>query len=95
MDAVNKGMSIATATASAMGKVGEKARSVEEIVGKIASASEQQANMIEQINVGVEQISAVVQTNSATAEQSAASAEELSSQATLLKDLISMFTLRD
>ena len=95
MDAVNKGMSIATATASAMGKVGEKARSVEKIVGKIASASEQQANMIEQINVGVEQISAVVQTNSATAEQSAASAEELSSQATLLKDLISMFTLRD
>lgn len=95
MDAVTKGMSIATATASAMGKVGEKARSVEEIVGKIASASEQQANMIAQVNVGVEQISSVVQTNSATAEQSAAASEELSSQAAMLKDLMSMFILRN
>lgn len=95
MDAVNKGMSIATATASAMGKVGEKARSVEEIVGKIAIASEQQANMIEQVNIGVEQISSVVQTNSATAEQSAAASEELSSQAAMLKNLIGMFTLRN
>lgn len=95
MDAVTKGMSIATATASAMNNVGEKARSVEEIVGKIAAASEQQANMIEQINVGVEQISSVVQTNSATAEQSAAASEELSGQASTLKDLIGMFTLRN
>lgn len=94
MEAVTKGMSIATATASAMSNVGEKARSVEEIVGKIASASEQQANMIEQINVGVEQISAVVQTNSATAEQSAAASEELSGQASTLKELIGMFKLR-
>ena len=94
MDAVTKGMSIATATASAMNNVGEKARSVEEIVGKIAVASEQQANMIEQINVGVEQISSVVQTNSATAEQSAAASEELSGQASNLKNLIGMFTLR-
>lgn len=95
MDAVAKGMSIATATAAAMNNVGEKARSVEEIVGKIAVASEQQANMIEQINVGVEQISSVVQTNSATAEQSAAASEELSGQASTLKDLIGMFTLRN
>ncbi|MDE5740940.1 MAG: hypothetical protein K2H90_00660 [Oscillospiraceae bacterium] len=95
MDAVAKGMSIATATAAAMNNVGEKARSVEEIVGKIAIASEQQANMIKQINVGVEQISSVVQTNSATAEQSAAASEELSGQASTLKDLIGMFTLRN
>lgn len=95
MDAVTKGMSIATATAAAMSNVGEKARSVEEIVGKIAVASEQQANMIEQVNVGMEQISAVVQTNSATAEQSAAASEELSGQADTLKDLIGMFVLRN
>lgn len=95
MDAVTKGMSIAAATASAMGSVGEKARSVEEIVGKIAVASEQQANMIEQVNVGVEQISSVVQNNSATAEQSAAASEELSGQAAMLKELMSMFTLRN
>lgn len=95
MDAVTKGMSIATATVSAMNNVSGKARSVEEIVSKIAAASEQQANMIEQVNVGVEQISSVVQTNSATAEQSAAASEELSSQAAMLKDLMGMFILRN
>lgn len=94
IDAVTKGMSIATATAAAMNNVGEKARSVEDIVSKIAVASEQQANMIEQVNVGMEQISSVVQTNSATAEQSAAASEELSGQAALLKELIGMFVLR-
>ncbi|MCM1329687.1 MAG: methyl-accepting chemotaxis protein [Ruminococcus sp.] len=95
IDAVTKGMSIAAATASAMSNVGEKARSVEEIVSKIAVASEQQANMIGQINNGMEQISSVVQTNSATAEQSAAASEELNGQADLLKNLIGMFVLRD
>jgi methyl-accepting chemotaxis protein len=35
-----------------------------------------------------------VQTNSATAEESAAASEELSSQATLLKDMVSKFQLK-
>ena len=93
--AVHNGTEIASETAVAMKHVGERTASVEEIVNKIASASEQQADMIEQVTVGVEQISSVVQNNSATAEESAASAEELSGQATMLKELIAMFKLRD
>lgn len=94
MDAVNKGMSIAEATATAMSNVGKKTASIEGLVGKIADASGQQAEKIEQINVGVDQISTVVQTNSATAEESASASEQLSSQAEMLKKLINMFTLK-
>lgn len=94
MAAVNRGMSIAEATAEAMDNVGKKTVSIEELVGKVAEASGQQAEKIEQINAGVEQISSVVQTNSATAEESAAASEELSGQASTLKSLINMFTLK-
>lgn len=94
MDAVNKGMSIAEATATAMANVGKKTVSIEGLVGKIAEASGHQAEKIEQINVGVDQISSVVQTNSATAEESASASEQLSSQAAMLKGLINMFTLK-
>ena len=41
----------------------------------------------------MEQISAVVQSNSATAEESAAASQELSSQAHLMKNLVSKFTI--
>ncbi len=64
-------------------------------VGKIATAAEGQAGAVEQVSVGVDQISSVVQTNSATAVQSAAASEELSSQAEVLKNLVSKFSLRE
>ena len=44
---------------------------------------------------GFNQISEVVQNNSATAEESAAASEELSSQATLLRNLVARFQLRN
>ncbi|MHC1722372.1 MAG: hypothetical protein AB9836_04100 [Aminipila sp.] len=65
------------------------------LIDKIAIASDQQAQVAAEVNIGVDQISSVVQTNSATAEESAAASEELSSQAQMLKDLISKFKLQD
>ena len=94
IEAVHNGTEIAAETASAMQSAGEKTASVEDIVNRIASASDQQAEMVLQLTSGVEQISGVVQNNSATAEESAASAEELSSQAAALKNLIRSFKLR-
>ncbi len=76
---------------SRMAGVEKRALGVEGVVKEIASASEKQAGMIEQIKTGIEQISSVVQTNSATAEQSAAASEELSGQASILRELISVF----
>ena len=42
----------------------------------------------------IEQITSVVQTNSATAEESAATSQELSTQASVLKQLVKTFHLR-
>ncbi|MDU6249543.1 MAG: chemotaxis protein, partial [Paeniclostridium sordellii] len=65
------------------------------IIQEIADASNEQAQNIDNVNIGVEQISTVVQANSATAEESAASSEELSSQAQMLKELIDQFNLKN
>ena len=62
---------------------------------EIAKAVEEEAEAIAQVTEGIDQISSVVQTNSATSEQSAAASEELSSQASLMKDLLSKFHLRN
>lgn len=91
---VQNGTSIAEKTAKSLEKVIENTSFVTVNMEKIATASNEQANSINQINIGIEQISAVIQTNSATAEESAAASEELSSQASLLKEQISIFKLR-
>ncbi|MEG0019411.1 MAG: methyl-accepting chemotaxis protein [Oscillospiraceae bacterium] len=93
--AVQKGSKIADDTAKSLEIIVEKAQHIITTIEQIAVASSQQAEGASQITVGVDQISSVVQTNSATAEESAAASEELSSQASLLKDLVSRFKMRD
>jgi methyl-accepting chemotaxis protein len=63
-------------------------------VGEIASASNEQAAGIAQINQGIMQVSQVIQTNSATSEESASASEELSSQAEVLKEMVGRFRLK-
>ena len=77
-----------------MNGVETAAEEVLKINSRISEASNDAADSIKQISVGIEQISCVVQTNSATAEESAAASEELSGQASMLKELMSSFTLR-
>lgn len=92
--AVDNGTEIVGSTAKSLSKVIESTRTVDELVGKIALAANEQADSITQVTQGVDQISGVVQTNSATAEQSAAAAEELSTHAQLLKQLVSLYQLK-
>ena len=94
VNAINNGMRVADETAKSLSVVVEKSAVVNEMIQMIAKVSEEQANAIQQINIGIDQISAVVQTNSATAEQSAAASEELSSQANMVKGLVDEFKLR-
>ncbi|MDF1496188.1 methyl-accepting chemotaxis protein [Caproiciproducens sp. CPB-2] len=92
--AVDNGTKIADRTADLLNQIVQKSTEVNHLVTQIAAASSEQANFIEQIDVGVSQISAVVQNNSATAEESAAAAEELSAQAGLLRDRVARFELK-
>lgn len=93
--AVENGTRIADHTAQAMRNVVDDTAVVTKLIDEIAEASSKQAEAITEVTTGVEQISAVVHTNSATAEQSAAASEELSSQASVLKELASNFTLME
>ena len=67
---------------------------VADIVGDIATASNEQVAAIIQINQGIMQVSDVVQSNSATSEETAAASEELSSQVELLSDQVSKFKIK-
>lgn len=93
MKAVTNGTLLVAETNKSLDEVVAGSKNIEEIIDRIADASNSQKDAIEQITVGVDQISIVIQNNSATAEETAASSEELSSQADLLKGLIGGFTL--
>jgi methyl-accepting chemotaxis protein len=93
IQAIRKGVSLAQSTATEMERVVGSANQTSAVIAEIAHATQEQANALDQINMGLEHISAVVQANSATSEESAAASEELSSQATQLRSLIASFHL--
>ena len=61
------------------------------LVKNIVTASQEQQNNVEVINLSVQQLTEVTNENSASAEEMSASAEQLSEQAKQLKDLIATF----
>lgn len=92
---VEKGTKLVDETAKSLIKIVESTKQTSALINEIAEASQIQAQSITEVTQGVEQISAVVQTNSATAEESAAAASELSTQASMLKELVDGFKLKD
>jgi methyl-accepting chemotaxis protein len=68
---------------------------VSDLIGEIATASNEQAQGIGQINQGLSQIDNVTQQNSANAEETASASEELSEQALSLDRTLSRFKLRN
>lgn len=58
-----------------------------------SDVSQNQAQMLGQIEQGIEQISSVVQSNSASAQETSATSEELSAQSENLKELVGKFRL--
>ena len=93
--AVENGTQIANETADSLLSAVEGAQDMGRIVDQISTASDHQADAIDQITLGIDQISSVVQSNSATSEESAAASQELSSQAQVMKGLVSTFRLKD
>ena len=87
------GGNIANATAKALEEIMSGITKVTDLVGEIASASNEQAQGIGQISEALGQIDQVTQSNTASAEESAAASEELSGQAVQLKGMLSKFTL--
>ncbi len=92
---VQDGSEIVNRVSTSLDKTVEATNESMNALQEIAQAVEEEAEAIAQVTEGIDQISSVVQTNSATSEQSAAASEELSSQASLMKDLLSKFRLRN
>ena len=95
VESMDEGVRAAQDTAESMLKVVDHADEMSKLIDGIANYTKQQdANAVEITN-GIEQISTVIQTNVATAEGSAAASEELSGQASMLRELVSKFQLKE
>ena len=82
------GVNVAGEVAKMLEEIATGSRKVDELLGEIAAASNEQAQGIEQVNTAVTQMDQVTQTNAANAEESAAASEELSAQAEQLQGMI-------
>ncbi len=91
--AINEGVELTQLTAAELSKAVEGAGETTSVINEISTATNEQAEAVSQISAGLDQIAAVVHNNSATSEESAATSEELSSQAAVLKQIVSTFTL--
>ena len=92
--AVQQGADAVSKVTDSLARTNELTSGVVGMMESVVDAVESQTQAIMQVTEGIDQISAVVQTNSATSEESAAASEELSSQASLMKELLSRFKLR-
>lgn len=68
-------------------------RHVTDIIGEIASASDEQSRGIEQVNQAVAQMDQVTQQNAALVEEAAAATQSLQEQANKMSDTVSAFTV--
>ena len=88
------GTKIANETANALNVIVEQITGVSALVGEISDSAAQQAESIQQINLGIGQIAQVTQSNTATSEEEAAAAQELSSQAEVFRNMVGGFKLK-
>lgn len=94
VESMEEGVRAAQDTADSILKVVAHADEMNKLIDGIADYTRQQDSNATEITRGIEQISTVVQTNVATAEASAAASEELAGQASMLRELVAKFRLR-
>jgi methyl-accepting chemotaxis protein len=90
---VDLGSKLVEEAGTTMTEVVNSVRRVTDIVAEITSASQEQSEGIEQINLAITQMDEVTQQNAALVEQAAAAAQSLQEQAEKLTDTVSVFKL--
>ena len=83
-----QGVEMSGKVAQALNDIVGKVRQVDDLANEVASASQEQTEGINQINLAVSQVNKITQDNAASAEESAAASEELSSQAVVVKQSV-------
>ncbi len=93
ISAIEEGVAHAQSTANNLVSVVDLSNETSNLIQEISTATNGQAEFIEQITSGLDQISAIVHTNSATSQESAAASEQLTTQAVLMNQLVGTFKL--
>ena len=81
-----RGARISAKVARSFEVIAVKTREVDQFVAEIASASQEQASGVQQVNTAVTHMDRITQTNAASAEECAGAAQGLNSQAELVKE---------
>jgi len=90
---VDIGSKLVEEAGNTMTDVVNSVKRVTDIVGEITSASQEQSDGIEQINLAITQMDEVTQQNAALVEEAAAAAQSLQDQAGKLSEVVSVFKL--
>jgi methyl-accepting chemotaxis protein len=90
---VKEGVDLVNRTGTALNEIVASIRKVAEIVADIATASQEQATGLDQINKALTQMDEVTQQNSALVEENAATAKTLEQQAGAMTEQVSFFRL--
>jgi methyl-accepting chemotaxis protein len=90
---IHGGTQQASEVSATMADIKEAIRRVSDIVGEIASASEEQNRSIQQVGQAVTQMDETTQQNAALVEQAAAAAQSLEAQAGKMKQAVSVFRI--
>ncbi len=92
---VEGGNQLVETTAAQLAEIVNAASKVTNLVEEIAVASKEQAQGLEQINVGLGQVDQVTQSNTSSAEECASASEELASQSQQLMAMVGKFKLAE
>jgi methyl-accepting chemotaxis protein len=92
---IQGGTQQASEVSATMVDIREAIRRVSDIVGEIATASEEQNRSIQQVGQAVTQMDETTQQNAALVEQAAAAAQSLDAQAAKMKQAVSVFRIGD
>ncbi len=93
IERVRNGSEIAGQLDLSFKQIEEGSQSVARLISEITSATNEQAQGVDQVNTAVAQMDKVTQMNAASAEESASAAEELSAQAGALNHMVDDLTI--
>ncbi|SQC90931.1 Dipeptide chemoreceptor protein [Cedecea neteri] len=93
VDRVQQGSKLVDTAATTMAEIVRSVTQVNDIMGEIASASDEQRRGIEQVAQAVSQMDQVTQQNAALVEEAAGATDALAGQAEYLSGVVAVFNL--
>jgi methyl-accepting chemotaxis protein len=93
VERVNNGTALVDDAGRTMVEIVQSVKRVADLMNEISAASGEQRTGIEQVNQAVTQMDEVTQQNAALVEEASAAAQSMSSQATALRELVSVFNI--